>query len=184
MFCRKCGELLSDGGEQCPKCGTAVIKCSQCGAVLSEGQLFCPTCGQQVAVPDTRKKRGPILIGAIATVAVLIVVVVAVNLNSGPKFQKIYDEYCDPLWASIGADGSYLSIDTNPTNRDGAGLAFPEAYTAIEEVNAALKLPESLIKDMGATSSMDGKQTETYDKVVVSWKYHPDTGLEVTYKKK
>ena len=69
-------------------------------------------------------------------------------------------------------------------DRDGAGLAFPEAYTAIEEVNAALKLPESLIKDMGATSSMDGKQTETYDKVVVSWKYHPDTGLEVTYKKK
>lgn len=37
---------------------------------------------------------------------------------------------------------------------------------------------------MGHTSSADGKQTEDYDDVTVSWKYHPDYGMEVTFKAK
>ena len=104
--------------------------------------------------------------------------------NSGPNFPKLYTEYCNPIWASVGSDGSYLSIDTNPYDEDDNGLAYPAAYTAIKSVNSALGLPASLSNDMGETTGADGRQSQDFDNINVSWKYHPDRGLEVTYRKK
>lgn len=105
-----------------------------------------------------------------------------VTVKSGPDFKALYNEYCNSIWADYGSDGSYLSIDTNPYDWDDEGLAYPEAYTAIASVNDALGLPSSLLNDMGQTSGADGKQSETFEDVTVTWKYHPDKGLEVTYK--
>ena len=84
----------------------------------------------------------------------------------------------------MGSDGSYLSLDTNPFDRDDDGIAYPAAYTAMGEVNKALGLPDSLKAEFGETTGADGKQTEDFPEqgVTVSWKYHPDKGLEVTYK--
>ena len=107
-----------------------------------------------------------------------------VTVKSGPDFKALYNKYCKSTWADYGSDGSYLSIDTNPYDWDDDGLAYPEAYTAIKNVVAALGLPNSLINDMGETTSLDGKQSETYGDVTVTWKYHPDKGLEVTFKVK
>lgn len=105
-----------------------------------------------------------------------------VVVKSGPRFKALYYQYCDSTWADYGLDGSYLSIDTNPYDWDDDGLAYPEAYTAIAAVNDALGLPSSLFNDMGQTTGADGKQSETFGDVTVTWKYHPDKGLEVTYK--
>ncbi len=105
-----------------------------------------------------------------------------VTVKSGPDFKALYNKYCKSTWAEYGSDGSYLSIDTNPYDWDDDGLAYPEAYTAIKNVASALGMPSSLINDMGETTSLDGKQTETYGDVTVTWKYHPDKGLEVTFK--
>ena len=99
-------------------------------------------------------------------------------------FQKIYDTVCSPLWASVGSDGSYLTIDTNPFDEEDTGVAYSEAYDAIEVINEELGLPESLMEQMGATTGLMGRQSASYDNVDVSWSYHPDTGLVVTYSKK
>lgn len=107
-----------------------------------------------------------------------------VTVKSGPNFAALYDTYCNSTWADCGSDGSYLSIDTNPYDWDDDGLAYPDAYYAIETINNALDLPGSLLKDMSETTSLDGKQSETYGDITVTWKYHPDKGLEVTYKAK
>lgn len=55
----------------------------------------------------------------------------------------------------------------------------------MKNVNRELGLPDSLINDFGETRGLDGKQTEEFPEqhVSVSWRYHPDRGLEVTYKK-
>lgn len=53
----------------------------------------------------------------------------------------------------------------------------------IQDINKALELPDSLETKMGQTRSIDGRQTEEYDNVTVSWTYHPDKGLEVLYEK-
>ena len=106
-----------------------------------------------------------------------------VTVIDGPDFKELYDEYCSSTWASVGSDGSFLSIDTNPYDIDDKGVAYIEAYYAIKKVNSALGLPESWLEEMNSTTSLMGRQTEEYEDVTVSWSYHPDKGLELTYKK-
>ena len=104
--------------------------------------------------------------------------------DKSPDLEDIYYDYCSPTWAKLGSDGTYLEIDTNPYDIDDTGIAYMDAYYAIENVNRALGLPDSLFKEMGRTSGIDGKQTEVFEEqgVTVSWKYHPDNGCEVIYK--
>ncbi len=123
------------------------------------------------------------MVALLLAIGVLMVGIVGCG-NKGPDFQALYDEYCDPIWAAVGSDGSYLTIDTNPFNQEGVGIAYEDSAYAILEVDEAMGLPESLYNDMGSTTAMMGKQSETFSDVgvTVSWSYHPDNGLEVTYK--
>lgn len=209
--CGTCGNALEDGQDFCPKCGTPRVRkqtnyCANCGAELQDGQEFCHRCGHKAGLTvdgavasainqynagvqktNSKKKMLPLIIGIAAAAVVIIAIVLIVSLSGskGPDFDKLYDEYCSPVWAKVGSDGSYLSIDTNPYDEDDNGLAYTSAYYAVEDVNNALGLPDSLFSEMGETTGADGKQTETFEElgITVSWKYHPDKGLEVTYKK-
>lgn len=96
-----------------------------------------------------------------------------------PNLKKIFDQYCDDSFATLATDGSFLEIDTNPYDID--DYFDMDAYTAIENVNEALGLPESVLSKMNATRALDGRQSHTGDGIEVSWSYHPDNGLEVLY---
>lgn len=185
-----------------------VNRCNNCGTELMPGQEFCPNCGQKanlmvdsgvnnainqfnnnIAQKSGFKLKTPHIIaiagGAVALIVViLIVVLTAGGGKKGPDFQQIYDTYCSSIWADVGSDGSYLSIDTNPYDWDDDGLAYPKAYDAVKSINKALGLPESLTTEIGETRGADGKQTESFPSqgVIVSWTYHPDEGLEITYR--
>ncbi len=102
--------------------------------------------------------------------------------SKGPDFQSVYDDYCSSTWAAVGSDGSYLNIDTNPNNQESYYIS--SALLAIKNVNEALGLPESLYNDMISTNALMGRQTETFSSlgITVSWSYHPNNGLEVSYK--
>lgn len=100
-------------------------------------------------------------------------------LPAGPDLRALYNEYCSSSYASIANDGSYLSIDTNPNDKD--DYFDYEAYNAIVAVNEALGLPESVLNRMGQTRSMDGIQSYSTDELDITWTYHPDKGMEVNY---
>lgn len=184
----------------CPKCGASIDSdskfCSACGSSLSENQSSESTVSDSISsfsaevIPITHASTANLdkkKITSIVVVLLLIIIGVGIFLqqNKGPNFKKLYDEHCRSTWANVGSDGSYLTIDTNPFDEDDNGLAYIDAYKAVETINKELGCPESLFVDMGHTTGSDGKQTETYEDlgVTVSWKYHPDKGLEVTYKK-
>lgn len=100
------------------------------------------------------------------------------------KLDSAYSTYCSSTYATLGTDGSYLEIDTNPYDSD--DYIDTNAYNAIEKVNNYLGLPSYLFNDMGKTTALMGKQSEDFDDLdlTVSWSYHPDNGLEVMYKAK
>ena len=173
--------------------------CAYCGAHLGETDTFCPKCGRKKDELDGRDwhkaeaiqtklhgKSKTLWFVAVAALLVLCIGSILIFAKTrGPNFKKLYRAYCKTYWADVGSDGSYLYIDTNPQDKDDSGLAYPEAAEAIRNINDALGIPESVINEMGQTTFLDGKQTETFEKqkVSISWRYHPDKGLEVTYTK-
>ena len=117
----------------------------------------------------------PLIIGA----AVVAIVVLAVALGGGGKsdFNKMFSEYVDESWCYIADDGSYMKVDTNPYDID--DHIDMDAYYAIKDINSKLGFSK-----MGETTGWDGRQSDSNDKYSVSWKYHPDSGMEVTYEVK
>lgn len=99
------------------------------------------------------------------------------------NFEYIYNDInASSYYCTVGNDGSYMKIDTNPSDTED-GFSYT-AWSLIEDVNEELGLPESLSEKMGKTRAVDGTMSEEYDNVEVSWTYHPDNGLEVIYEKK
>ena len=131
-------------------------------------------------------KKTFLLLGALI-IAIFAAVFFAISSKSKKEvnFKNIYSVYCSPIWATLTEDGNSLCVDTNPRDKRSQGMANPEAYKAVEDINKALKLPNDLMDKMDKTSYSDGKQTETFEDlgIEVSWIYYPDKGLEVTYKK-
>lgn len=195
-FCEKCGNELS-GEKFCPACGNKIEEVSE-NLQAEQNQTVEETVENVEEsktvieekvntiknLPNIKKSPKNILIAAIAIVAIVVAVIIIIASNSGPNFKKIYKEHCNEIWATVGEDNSYLSIDTNPYDIEDDGVAYAVAYSTIKTVNEELGLPASLFKDMGSTTGADGKQIEEFEEVTVSWKYHPDSGLEVMYKKK
>ena len=122
--------------------------CVKCGAELLSDQAFCPKCGQKVgeklAAPTEDKEsaklatgsnKNKVISGAVVGVIVIAAVAVCVLLGDkakGPDLQAIYDEYCSTSFASVALDGSYLSVDTNPSDLD--DHTNYEAYNAIKKL--------------------------------------------------
>lgn len=84
-------------------------------------------------------------------------------------------------------------IDTLPDeykNMDATtkALLLPDvqknALDAIKYANEELGFNGSVYSQMMNTTALMGRQSAENDKYRVSWTYHPDDGLEVTYEKK
>lgn len=202
--CARCGMPLGDGQDFCPKCGTrkgapAVNVCDKCGAMLQEEQAFCPKCGHKIGLAvdpsaaskigqfnegvTKKKSKKPLVFGIIAA-AVVAVILIAVSSSGGSEvdFGKTFAEYEGENWCTIAADGSYMKVDTNPSDID--DYTDFEAYFAIEGINEELGFSDALYEKMGQTSAMQGRQNDENDKVKVSWTYHPDKGMEIIYERK
>ena len=170
-----------------------VVYCSQCGEKVTEG-TFCPKCGAKVEIAEKKTDIGgtvrdrvlPLLrskkvrIGILAVVAAFVVIALAVNAGgSRRRLQRAYEKYCSATFATLASDGSYLRIDTNPSDLD--DYFNSNAAHAIEQVNEALGLSQAVYTRMTSTRALDGTQTATENGIEVSWHYHPDQGLEVIY---
>lgn len=76
-------------------------------------------------------------------------------------------------YAVVGDEGRSLTIE-HEGEEDYAGLSSTELWCIVE----ALDAPASVIAHMEQTTSMDGRQTESWDDIEISWSYHPDRGMD------
>lgn len=109
---------------------------------------------------------------------------ISVKVNTKIDFKALYEALDEDIkygW-SVGSDGSYLSADTNVYNLDDYGSE--SIWASIKEMNKTLSLPASLTEDMNQTTWSMGRQTQKFTSVgvEVTWTFHPDKGMEVTYK--
>ena len=76
--------------------------------------------------------------------------------------------------ANLGDGGATLTLD-GKGEEDSTGLALTDLVCPL----VALKTPDSVISNMDSTRALDGTQTATWDGIKATWRYHPDSGMEV-----
>lgn len=75
----------------------------------------------------------------------------------------------------VGDDGRSLVLDTEGEDWGSGDLTLVDTMCVLDE----LDVPDVVLDKMGATRSLDGRQTDSWDGIEVSWSYHPDDGLDV-----
>lgn len=133
----------------------------------------------------SKKKLG--IIGAI--VAAIVIVAVVVLMPS--KFDKVKNE-CVHIAGSIASGKGYFTIETIPDSWDSMDPTVraimlsshqQDALDAIKYANEELGFP-GVYSQMMNTTALMGRQSDENSKYKVTWTYHPDDGLTVTYSKK
>lgn len=199
-LCPNCGATNNSDALFCEKCGTKIGKpnyCRKCGEKVERDMVFCPSCGASLAdgkdeknsVPKTNAPRSSnkMKMSLIVTCIIVagIILVLVIN-NSKSNFQRAFEDAGGKNnigeWVIVSGDGKSLKIDTNPA--DEKDYYDSNATKAIRKINKALGLPDSLYDMMAETRALDGRQTATYEKITVSWTYHPNHGLEIIYERK
>ena len=107
--------------------------------------------------------------------------------DNSKTYEIDFEEVIDVIGAGsyyckVASDGSYLSIDTNPSDIDDYYSETATEY--VKKANEELGFSSVLYNKMSRTRALDGTQKDENDKVKVSWTYHPNRGLEVVYEKK
>lgn len=106
-----------------------------------------------------------------------------------PSKTSLYNAYtqadCSSPWATYEwaiYDLSYIKIDTNPYDIKGGNTTYlSKATAAIKAINSYFNVPSYVYDDMISTRALDGRQSYSNSRINIYWRYHPDTGLEVTY---
>lgn len=104
-----------------------------------------------------------------------------------PNFKAYADLKGDGLVLSAAKDGQSITIDSNPWGAAKGSQAYKLdndfALLMIKELNSELGLPDWLYTEMMGTRALDGRQKEVFDYVTVIWSYHPDSGINILYRK-
>jgi len=106
-----------------------------------------------------------------------------------PNFKQMYGQYEGKKWFSVGDDGTWMSIDTNPNDDDSDEIwkymtEWQEANDNLPKILSDLGYSSSVYEKMMNTTWSMGKQEESSDTTIASWTYHPDKGLEVLFEVK
>lgn len=207
-FCAQCGAprpAVRVWERVCSKCGTTFARgstfCANCGTkrqIIVQGAATPP----QNAPDKAAAKKKIIIVSVILFSLIVICVIIGIILGShnrsdaqvpqqsqtGTSSQKasqinfrdaVKNITVGSTYYTIASDGSYLEFDTNPYDID--DYYNENAWNSVLKINEALGLPKSLEAEMSKTRALDGMITRTYEKITVSWTYHPDHGLEITY---
>lgn len=141
----------------------------------------------------TRKKI--VVLGAVIAIAAIASIAAVLFIPS--KLVRVRNECDDMISAeSVSGDDDYFTLDTYPDRFEKSDI-FTEALflasgdeiredtlKAIAYANKELGFNRSVYSRMLETTALMGRQSEENGKYKVSWTYHPDDGLEVTYEKK
>lgn len=75
--------------------------------------------------------------------------------------------------ATVADGGLTLTIESKGDD-DSVGIDYAQEQCILE----ALDVPASVLAHFGQTTSVDGRQEETWKGITLSWSYHPDRGAD------
>ena len=94
-------------------------------------------------------------------------------------FQKAYDTCGTSSGVSLSDNGTTISVDTMG-EEDWSGATYSDLVCIIDAVGTPSYINENIM----STRALDGRQTQEFDGIEVSYSYHPDSGMDIVFHKK
>lgn len=94
-------------------------------------------------------------------------------------FQKAYDTCGATSGVSVSDNGTTISVDTMG-EEDYAGATYDDLVCVIDAVGT----PSYITNSIMSVRALDGRQTQEFDGIEVSYSYHPDNGMDIVFHKK
>lgn len=150
--------------------------------------------GKETPMPAKPKftKKKIVIWGIIVIAVIAAVIAIAVAFPHESTFERVKSE-CVHIAGIVTGGGDHFTIDTYPDEFEALDpfVVAPllpalrdNALEAIRYANEQLGFNGSVYSKMIETTALMGRQSEENNKYRVSWTYHPDDGLKVTYEKK
>lgn len=175
MFCPSCGTANPDS-RFCINCGVEVNPAAQ---VAPTPQGFDSTTSQVPATGAAAFFKKPKNVLAVVGGVVLITGIAigaSIALTPNPLVEAVSSCSLE------GSDGIELT-DANKTllvdtagNDDYSGASYDDLSCILKAMN----VPDRIINSMDHTRALDGTVTDSFDNISMSWRYHPDTGVDLT----
>ncbi len=129
----------------------------------------------------SRRAVSPLVAGAVgvavgAGLALAIGLPIVAGLAESPGSEVLasaIDACGSPEGVSLEDNGSTLAFDHRGED-DISGGDIADIMCVFTE----LEMPSRISTHMGQTTSMDGRQSDTWDRLEVQWSYHPDRGMD------
>lgn len=124
-----------------------------------------------------RHRRWP-LVAAILLVVSVVVALLVYRAAQPSRLEAAFAEcgMADQIGARI-TDGGHTVILDQKGDEDGAGLDITEIGCFLYAVD----MPDAITAQMDSTRALDGRQSDEFDGITVSWSYHPDTGIDIVF---
>lgn len=131
MFCKKCGQELSEGSVFCNKCGTKVEEVIDNVEIIEEFEyeaveevVETPTDNGNVVINNTQNdnKKKIIKIGAIVLAVVVVIMIFSSLFGGGNDYQGSYDDY-ETTEDNFGANNEVV---TQPSTTEAITVARPD----------------------------------------------------------
>lgn len=100
-------------------------------------------------------------------------------VSSFDTFQKAYDSCGTPSGVSVSDNGTTISVDTMG-EEDYSGATYGDLVCIIGAVGTPTYVNDGIM----SVRAMDGRQTQEFDGIVVSYSYHPNSGMDIVFHKK
>lgn len=121
-------------------------------------------------------------LGGIAIGAIAVIAFTGITSSIGSATAEIFQPVLTACGMSddgdsrIGDGGNSLTIN-GKGNDDATGISVNDFVCVMTE----LETPDSVVSHVSQTTSLDGRQTERWSNLSMSWSYHPDRGADVIY---
>ncbi|MCC2033049.1 hypothetical protein [Microbacterium allomyrinae] len=121
---------------------------------------------------------GGLIVGIMGTLAVSGIVSSVSSATAQAEVDTRLEDAVDRCKASDGTElgdkNQTLVIDVQG-NEDATGASYADQACILE----FLDMPASVESHINQTTSMDGRQSESWDGLTIEWSYHPDRGSDM-----
>lgn len=94
--------------------------------------------------------------------------------NSGIAEMRDAVEECGPATGiSFDEEGGSISFDVKGED-EASGASIGDVACLLKQ----FEVPDRIVSHMDQTTSLDGRQTETWGQYEVQWSYHPSRGMD------